>query len=197
MWLLTRRPRPKTRMQTKVVVTAVMLMSTLRRMFFSASARKKPRLALIGVRPLHLVADDASVFQGDDPLAHHVDHLPVVGGDHDGGADAVDPVQELHDADAGVRVEVARRLVGDEDGRLRDERPGYGNPLLLAAGELVRVLVHLPRKADEVEYLGHLGADGTPPLAGDLHGVGDVLGRRLVGEQLEILEHATDIPPET
>ena len=33
-------------------------------------------------------------------------------------------------------VEVARRLVEDEDLRRRQDRPGDGQPLLLAAGEL-------------------------------------------------------------
>src|SRR5919112_5791800 len=91
MWALTSSPSPKTKMQMNVVVTAVMLISTFRRRFLRASARKKPRLNLIGVRPLHFVADDSPLFQGDHPLAHHVDHLPVVGGDHDSGAYAVDP----------------------------------------------------------------------------------------------------------
>src|ERR687893_426716 len=89
-WALTSRPIPKTRRQMNVVVTAVMLMSTLRRRVLRAPPRKNPRLNLIGVGPLDLVADDAPLLEGDDPLAHHVDHLPVVGRDHDGGADAVD-----------------------------------------------------------------------------------------------------------
>src|ERR687890_683482 len=189
-WALTSRPSPKTRMQMNVVVAAVMLMSTFRRRFLSASPRKNPRLNFIGVSPLDLVADDSSLLEGDDPLAHHVDHLPVVGRDHYGGADSVDPVQELHDADAGRGVEVARGLVGDEYGRLRHESAGYGDALLLAAGEHVGELVHLPREADEAEYLGHLGADRTPPLARDLHRVRHVLGPRLVREQLEVLKNA-------
>src|ERR671912_442062 len=127
MWALTSSPSPKTRMQMNVVVTAVMLMSTFKRRFLRASARKNPRLNLIGVSPLHPVADDAPLLQGDNSLAHHVDHLPVVGRDHNGGAYAVDPVQELHDADAGRGVEVARRLVGDEYGRLGYEGAGYGD----------------------------------------------------------------------
>src|SRR5215213_3440377 len=176
MWALTRRPSPKTRMQMNVVVTAVMLMRRFRRMFLRASPRKNPKLNLIGVRPPHLVANDTPVLQGDDPLAHRVNHLPVVGRDNDGGAYAVDPVQQLHDADARVRVEVARRLVCDEYGRLRDEGAGYGDALLLAAREHVGVLVHLPREPDEVEDLGHLRADIAPLLARNLHRVGDVLG---------------------
>src|ERR671913_869319 len=194
MWALTSRPSPKTRMQMNVVVAAVMLMSRFRRRFLRASARKNPRLNLIGVRPLYLVAYDAPRLQGYHPLAHHVHHLPVVGRDQDGGAYAVDPVQELHDTDAGCGVQVARRLVGDEDGRLRYEGPGYGDTLLLAAREHFGELVHLRREANEVEYLGHLGADRTPLLARDLHRVGDVLGCGLVREQFEVLKDAPDVP---
>src|ERR671916_3156994 len=96
-WELTSRPTPRTRMQMNVVVMAVMLIRRFRRMFLRASRRKKPRLNLIGVSSLDLVADHAAVLEGNDPLAHHVHHLLVVGCDEYGGADAVDAVQKLHD----------------------------------------------------------------------------------------------------
>src|SRR5215207_8348680 len=133
MWALTSKPSPKTRMQMNVVVTAVMLMSIFRRRFLRASARKNPALNLIGVRPLYLVADDTPLLESNYPLAHHVLHLSVVGRDQDSGAYAVDPVQELHDTDAGFGIEVARRLIGNEYGRLRHEGPGYRYALLFAA----------------------------------------------------------------
>src|SRR3712207_3870650 len=166
---LASSPIPRTRMQMNVVVMAVMLIRRFRRRFLKASRRKNPRLNLIGVSPLYLVADHAAFLQGDYPLSHHVNHLPVVRRDEDRGADAVDPVQKLHDADARVRVEVAGRLVGDEYGRLGDEGPGDRDALLLAAGELIWELVHLPTQAHEVEYLGDLRADGAAPLARNLH----------------------------
>src|ERR671912_1811364 len=109
MWALTSRPSPKTRMQMNVVVIAVMLMSKFRRRFLRASAKKNPRLNLISVRPPYLVADDTPLLQGHYPFAHHVHHLPVVGRDQDSGAYTVDPVQQLHDTDAGCGVGVARR----------------------------------------------------------------------------------------
>src|SRR5215216_3971960 len=192
---LTSNPTPRTRMQMNVVVMAVMLIKRFRRMFFIASRKKKPKLNLIGVSPPHLVADHAAVLEGDDPLAHHVHHLLVVRRDEHGGADAVDPVQKLHDAHARVRVEVAGRLVGDEYRRLRDEGPGDRDALLLPTGELVRKLVHLPTQAHQVEYLGNLYADCAPLLARDLHRVRDVLGGGLVREQLEVLEDAPDVAP--
>src|SRR5919109_1470583 len=113
-WELTSRLTPRTRMQMKVVVMAVVLINRFIRMLLRASRRKKPRLTLICICPPHLVAYHAPIFEGDDPLAHHIHHLLVVGGDDHGCADAVDAVQKLHYAHARVRVEVACRLVGDE-----------------------------------------------------------------------------------
>src|SRR5918997_4402732 len=85
-WELTSRATPKTRMQMNVVVMAVMLIRRFKRMFFIASRRKNPKLNLIGVSPLHLVADHAAFIEGDYPLAHHIHHLLVVGSHHHGGA---------------------------------------------------------------------------------------------------------------
>src|SRR5918998_1049889 len=192
---LASRPTPSTTMQINVVVMAVMLMRKLRRMFLNASRKKNPKLNLIGIGPPYLVPDHASLLQGHHALSHHVHHLLVVSSDKDGGADAVDPVQELHDAYARVRVEVTGGLVGDEDRRLRDEGPGDGDALLLPAREHVRVFVHLRRETHEVEDLGHLRADRAPPLARHLHRVGHVLGSGLVRQQLEVLEDGPDVAP--
>ena len=49
--------------------------------------------------------------------------------------------QELEDAGARLRVEVAGRLVGEHDRRPRDERAGDRDALLLAARELGRTVV--------------------------------------------------------
>ena len=48
--------------------------------------------------------------------------------------------QQLEDLAAGLRVEVAGRLVGEEDRRPRDERARERDALLLAAGELGRAM---------------------------------------------------------
>ena len=96
-----------------------------------------------------------AVVELDDALAHLVDDAGVVGGHHHGGAGAVDPVEQLHDADAGVRVEVAGGLVGDQDLGPVDERPRDRDALLLAAGELVGHPAPLALQADQLEGLGH------------------------------------------
>src|SRR5918993_1164155 len=47
---------------------------------------------------------------------------------------------QLHHIGAGLRVEVAGRLVGEDHGRFADQRPGDGDALLLAARELGRAV---------------------------------------------------------
>src|SRR3954468_18430833 len=64
-----------------------------------------------------LVADDVSAFDLDHATTHLVDDVGVVRDHHDGGAGAVDPVQQPHDLDGRVRVEVSGRLVGQQDQR--------------------------------------------------------------------------------
>src|ERR1700678_3870590 len=51
--------------------------------------------------------------------------------------------EKLHDLAALVRVEVARGLVGQDELWARDQRPGHGDQLLLAAGKLGRIEVLL------------------------------------------------------
>ena len=46
----------------------------------------------------------------------------------------VELLEHLQDFLAGVRVEVAGRLVGEQQRRAVDQRPGDGHALLLAAG---------------------------------------------------------------
>src|SRR3954469_25788229 len=140
-----------------------------------------------------LVADQAAVLHLDDPLAHLVDDLVVVGGHDDRRPRAVDPVEQAHDPDTGRRVEVAGRLVCQQDRRPVDEGPGDGDPLLLAAGELVREAALLAREADEVEHLRHGVRDRVPGLADDLQGERDVLEHGLVRQQPEVLEDDADL----
>ena len=139
-----------------------------------------------------LVADQAALLERDHAAAHLVDHLAVVGDDEHRGAGAVDPVEQLHDPDRGHRVEVAGRLVGEQQRRVVDEGAGDRDALLLAAGELVGVVVDLRLQADEAQDLGHLAADLRARLADHLQRVGDVVVDGAVGQQLEVLEHGPD-----
>ena len=69
--------------------------------------------------------------------------------------------QQVEDLLGALRVEVAGRLVGDEHGRVRHDRAGDGDALLLSAGELPRVVVRAVGQADDLER----GQRALAPLA--------------------------------
>ena len=81
----------------------------------------------------------------------------LVGDEDDGVAAPVQLVEEPDDLLAGGGVEVAGGLVGEEERGLAHERAGDGDALALAAGELVRLVVHAVREPDRRERrLGRL-----------------------------------------
>ena len=59
--------------------------------------------------------------------------------------------KEEHKLFASLRVEVAGGFVGEEDGRVVDERSGDGDPLLFAAGEVARLVAPPITQTDLVE----------------------------------------------
>src|SRR5690606_22265636 len=85
----------------------------------------------------------------DDRAVRETDRAPcapgevgVVRDEHERRAAlAVQLLEQLDDRFAGRRVEVARRLVGEQDSRLVDERAGERDALLLAARKLRRIVV--------------------------------------------------------
>ena len=71
-----------------------------------------------------------------------------------------------------LAVQVAGRLVGQQQRRRGDQRPGHRDPLLLAAGELVRLVAGPVGQADQVQRgqgpaapLGRLAPRRTPAAA--------------------------------
>ena len=79
----------------------------------------------------------------------------------------VQPLKDAHHLDARPRVEVAGRLVGQEDRRLRDQRAGDRDALLLAARQLIRMVVGALAEADGGQRVHRapvpLGGLGMPP----------------------------------
>ena len=72
-------------------------------------------------------------------------------GDHDDRLleFAVELFEQLEDLAAGGAVEIAGRLVGDQQVGVGDDGPGDGDALLLAAGELARVMMLAAGQADD------------------------------------------------
>ena len=107
-------------------------------------------------------------------------------------ASRLSAVSSVHDVAAGRRVEVAGRLVGEDDLRAGDDGPRDGDALLLAAGKLVGVVAGAVGQADLVERLERQ----APPLGGRHAAIDqrqlDVLDRRGARQQVEALEDEAD-----
>src|SRR5205823_5679611 len=95
---------------------------------------------------------------------------------------------EGHHFDAGARVERAGRLVGQDDARAIHDRAGDGDALLLAARELVRMMLEARAEADPFErFYRALFAFAAADAGVDEREL-DVLDRARAGEQVEVLE---------
>ena len=73
-------------------------------------------------------------------VRHHDDRLAVL---------AVERLQQVEDLVAGLAVEVAGRLVAEQQRRVGDDGAGDADALLLAARELARVVVGAVGQADD------------------------------------------------
>ena len=99
--------------------------------------------------------------------------------------------QKLDHLVAGLAVEIAGRLVGEDDLRTRAERARQCHTLLLAARQLRRKVIGAMRDADfRQQAAGDIEGVG---LAGELERQGDVLQRRHGRHQVERLEDDADV----
>jgi hypothetical protein len=116
-----------------------------------------------------------------------------VGGAHDSGAAlALEGAKEGEDFLARLEVEVAGRLVGEDDGGVVDERAGAGDPLLLPPGELAGAMVEAVAQADPLEGGRGAGVRILDANAGEDEGEPDVLEGAQRGEEVEGLEDVAD-----
>ena len=117
-----------------------------------------------------------------------VDQLVFVGDDQHGDAHAAHPLQKFHHLKAQFGVDVAGRLVRDDElGRMR-QCAGHGHALLLAAGEELRVDVGLVFQMDQLQHVGHTLLDLSAADVGHVHGERDVLIDRHGGDEAEVLK---------
>ena len=98
--------------------------------------------------------------------------------------------QQFPDPRAGDGVEIAGGLVREQHRGLRDEGAGQRHALLLAAGELPRVVPGAPAQADAAPA-SRRGA-ARVRLARQFQRQHDVLERRQRRDQMEGLEHEAD-----
>ena len=110
-------------------------------------------------------------------------------GHDDSCATATDVVQESDDVSACFRIEIACRLVGQDDGWHVEQGTGDGHALLFATGEFVRHPFGFVGDASLSECLGDTPIDvvGVFP-AGSVEDKLEVASDGAIGKQLEVLE---------
>lgn len=115
---------------------------------------------------------------------------------NDGDTGSMQLAQKLHDLIAGGRVEIARRLVGQQDGRIIGQGAGHGHPLLLPTGEFRRAMTE---PVSQAHPFGQIGCARStllrlPPLIKQRQF--NVFLHRHLRDQIKTLEDKSD-PLET
>ena len=151
--------------------------------------RERLRLLVDGARSR--VLHDVPVVQDGDDVGERQRLFLVVGHEHDGRAEGCEQLLDLGaQAVAQARVQRGERLVEQDQARLRSQRPGHGDALLLAARELVGPAMAEAAEPDQLEQLGHPLPAPAPPGQPEA----DVLGDAEVGEEQALLGHVADAP---
>ena len=99
---------------------------------------------------------------------------------------------ELHNRFARALVEVARRLVRQNQRRAVDERSRDGNALTFAAGKFCRQVRHAFGESDACEQFFRLIAGLAHRRSRDARGEQDVFERRQLGNEVKKLENVAD-----
>lgn len=120
----------------------------------------------------------------------------LVADHHNGRSHRTDPSQRLEDFGGRFRVEVSRRLVGQEDIRVVDYRPCNGDFLLLATRQLQRTGFSQVVDAEIGGYFHDPGTDTTPLFTGHLEDKGKVFRDSPLLKKPEILIDHPDLSSE-
>jgi len=136
-----------------------------------------------------------------DQLQIAADHtqrfLQIVGGDHQRHPHVVEALEQAHDLQGELRIQVARGLIGDQQGRTTDDRPGDADALLLAAGQRLGHLFLPAQETHLIECRAHAPADLPRAGARDDQRQGHVVEYVAIEQQLVILEDHADVAPVT
>ena len=118
----------------------------------------------------------------------------VVGGDQHGGAQAIEFDEQSQDAQRHGVVDIAGRLVGQQDVGPPDHGAGDGQPLLLAARQRDGEGVHAIGQPDPGQEVGDVVAICRGFLASDPQRQRGIVEHAEVVEQAYILENHPDPP---
>ena len=120
-------------------------------------------------------------------------HGRVVGNEQDGHTLPVEVLQDPHDVGSCLRIEITGGFIGQYDGCLAGNDPGYGHPLLLSARKLTRPVIqsltqpYLFQRFDS-HLLPYFALD--PTIGQREH---DIFQRRSPTEQIKALKHKADL----
>ena len=141
----------------------------------------------------HALLDDPALVHEDEPVAHLPRELHLVRDDehrHPVTGEIAHHDQHLADE---LRIERGGDLVEQHHVRVHHQRPRDRDPLLLAAGELVRVLARLLGQPDLLEQLprARLGVRARR-LPDPARGEREVVHHGQMREEVELLEDDPD-----
>src|SRR5829696_2265467 len=190
-------PRDVSRMTAKTPITIPSMLRALRPRLIMSPERPIP--AILSIFPIShhlrwLVGDDPPVAKLHYSLRPRGD-LHVVRDEHDRDPRDVQFFKQVEDLGAGSRVQVAGRLVGQQQGRVVDQRASYGHPLVLPAGELGWSMVRPLGEPDPLQDTEGPLASLLPAHACVDHRKLHVLERALSGQEVVALEDEPDEIP--
>src|SRR6267143_1921190 len=133
--------------------------------------------------------DDLAISDVEDATSDA--RKPSVVGDNDYGLleIPVQPLEQIQDFLAGLRVELSCGLVRKEQGWIVRQGDCDGDPLLLAAAQLVRAMTRTLGEADEIEEFLRPSLPGRAIFGSEAHGQLDVF---LGGERRDEVKELED-----
>ncbi len=139
-----------------------------------------------------IVVDQLAVIEHEYALVHALDQREIVTRHEHRGADLLELGEQPHDLGRQHRIEIAGRLVRDEDRRFRDDRARDADALLLAGRQRHRQRQFAREQADLVERGTHALGGLLAARARNLQRQRDVVERAAVHQQPVILKHHAD-----
>lgn len=128
-----------------------------------------------------------------DAARTHVEQRPIVRREQDRGAGLVDVFEQTEDIDGELWVEVACRLVREDERRLVHDRARDGHSLLLAARQDARRVRPAAREAHSLERLADPRTNEALRQADHLERDRDVVVHAPARHQAEVLKHDADV----
>src|SRR5260370_1409463 len=150
----------------------------------------RPSLSRQGGRHA-LVADQKTVGDAQDTIAAARQRHVMSDQDQGRAVGARQLEQQIHHLLAGRAVEIAGRLVGQQELGTAHEGARHGDPLLLAARELRRIVADAMAEADP--FKRRFGQFEGIAAAGELQRQRHVLMRRHGRDEMEALENDADV----